>query len=681
MAETLSGLPDEALRDRMQRLRGQEPDRIRCEAFALICEAIVRTLGLTPYEEQLLGGLAMADGAVAQMQTGEGKTMTAVFPACLQALSGRGAHIATVNPYLARRDCEWMRPVYAMLGFSVAVIEAGQTAEEKRKAYACDVTYGTHSEFGFDYLRDQLADSAEGQVQRAPAFMLVDEADSILLDEAVTPMILSGAGGELDEMLPIVDRFVTWLKPAVLQTLSDDDDEAYLRLDEQVDYIVLKKEKVAMLTSLGQKHAEQYFRTEDIGKKPNLLHLIYQAIQAHGTLKRDVDYIVRDGKLQIVDPYTGRVMEGRRYCNGLWQALQTKEHLPAVRESITVASISYQQYFRRYPILCGMTGTAEEGRKEFSKVYQMPVRSIPTHRKCIRRDLPDVCAADRKQQLALLTSEIRSAQRRGQPCLVVTRSVEDSETLCKSLEEAGVVCRLLNARQDAEEAEIIADAGRSGCVTVTTAMAGRGTDIRPDQEALAAGGLYVLGFGHQNTRRGDRQLRGRSGRQGDPGMSCFFVSPEDELFVRFLPQRKFSGKAAMRRAVRKAQDTCEGIACGQRESTLDLDEVIGRFRGDIYAWRNRILAGEIPKDLEKIPTALGKTIALMCIDEAWTQFLSESEDARQRCGVVSLTGRDYRREYVREVGVMFENMLESLHEQMRARASGVERGVWHVETL
>ena len=681
LASVLANEKDERLCDEMQALRKRELGYIREQAFALIYEAMRRRLGITPYDEQLLGALAMAEGCVAQMNTGEGKTVTAVFPACLHALTGRGAHIATVNPYLARRDCEWMRPVYELLGFSVAVIEAGQTLNEKKAAYVCDVLYGTHSEFGFDYLRDQLVLSKEEQVQREPAFMLVDEADSILLDEALTPMILSGNGGLLHPLLPMVNHFVTYLKSITVQTLEDEDE--YARLDEKYDYIVLQRERVAMLTSLGQRHAEQFFRLKALSDDLSIAHMIFQAIQAHGTLKRDVDYIVMDGKLQIVDPHTGRVLEGRRYCDGLWQAIQMKEKLEVVRESVTVASISYQQYFGRYPLLCGMTGTAWEEKREFDKVYNMPVRRIAPHKRCIRRDLPDVFAAGRNQQIALIVDEIVAARRRGQPCLVVTRTVEDNEVLAAALYEKGIFCDVLSAKDNAREAEIIAQAGQTGRVTVATALAGRGTDIRLSDEAQKAGGLYVIGFGHQNTMRGDRQLIGRSGRQGDPGISRFFVSPDDELLVRFGngQEKKPMNRRACLRATRHAQKTCEETFAAQRESTLKLDEIIGRFRVEIYQARSRILEGNIPEKFGHLPPAMVQAVALSAIDEAWAAFLREADDARQRCGVVSLVGKDYQREYICEVAAMFEAMTDGIKETMHKRLAHASEGVIHVDAV
>lgn len=678
-AAALKTESDGALAERMTALRGQPIRQTRTEAYALVCEAFCRAMGITPYDEQLAGALAMARGCVAQMNTGEGKTVTAVFPSCLYALAGGGAHIATVNPYLAKRDCEWMRPVYELLGFSVGVTLPGMTFEEKKAAYACDVLYGTHSEFGFDYLRDQLAASPGAQVQRAPSFMLVDEADSILLDEAVTPMILSGQGGTLDPMLLAVDRFVGWLKKAEVQALSDEDE--YLRLDGEVDYIVVTRDKVALLTSLGEKHAEQFFRVKHLSDAPNIAHLIYQAIQAHGTLRRDVDYIVQEGKLQIVDPHTGRVLDGRRYSNGLWQALQVKEKLDVVRESVTAASISYQQYFRRYPLLCGMTGTAKEGRREFGEVYGMAVRVIPPHRKSRRVDAPDIYSGTRAQQLDALAERVADAKQKEQPCLIVTRTVEDSEAVSAALEQRGIVCEVLNARDNAREAEIIAQAGQTGSVTVATALAGRGTDIKLDEAAGRAGGLLVVGFGHQNTRRGDRQLMGRSGRQGDPGESCFFVSPEDDILARFGPEKPLKGRKACVRAIRRAQQSCEEIAKGQRETTLSMDEVIGRFRQEVYDWRNRVLRGEIPPEYAEHPPALVRAVTLAKIDEGWAAYLREIEDARERCGVVSLVGRDYRVEYIKEVSAMYETMLESVRAEIARVLAGVKEGVLRVDTV
>ena len=675
--DSLRDQPDDALRHAAQALRGGEPAEIRERMYALAAEAVYRALGLNPFDEQILGALAMSDGYTAQMQTGQGKTLTAVFPAMLYAASGP-AWIATANPYLAARDCEWMRPAYELLGFSVGVTAAGMTMAEKKSAYTCDVLYGTHSEFGFDYLRDQLAVDTAGQVQGKPYFMLVDEVDSILLDEAVTPMILSAAGDDLDRNLLAVDRFVGWLKHEAVRQLDDEED--YLRLDETVDYVVLIRDKVAILTALGQKHAEQYFRIPDLSENLPLYHLIYQALQAHGTLVRDVDYIVRDGKLQIVDPHTGRVMEGRRYCNGLWQALEVKERLDVIKESRTVASISYQQYFRRFPHLCGMTGTAWEGRREMMKVYRMPVRRIPPHQKDRRRDLPDAYSENRADQIAQMAEEARAARERGQPCLIVTRTVSDSEELAEALRRGGMKCEVLNARDDAREAEIIAKAGSAGRITVATALAGRGTDIALDEAARAAGGLYVMGFGHQNTRRGDRQLAGRSGRQGDPGMCRFFVSPEDELLTRFSSDRP-KGRGQCLRMVRRAQKSCEVIAESQRETTLKLDEATGVFRESVYTARAKVLAGELPEEYSVYPPVVARAVLLSAIDEAWAAFLAEADVARERIGALSLIGKNYEIEYIREIADMYDAMREQVNRAAHARLAGMKDGVLHVETI
>lgn len=684
----LSSLPDRELCAQAQQMRTgktggagenrgsgkvRETGKIRADRerlFALIALAIQRTLGVEPYDEQLMGALAMSEGCAVQMQTGQGKTLTAVFPAMLYGLSGP-AWIATANPYLARRDCEWMRPVYELLGFTVAVTEANMSPGEKQAAYACDILYGTHSEFGFDYLRDQLAIDVKGQVQRAPYFMLVDEADSILLDEAVTPMILSGGSKELDHNLLAVDRFVGWLKSVQIQSLDGEDDEAYERLEESADYIVIVRDRVAVLTALGQAHAEAFFRIDDLTAYPALYHLIYQAIQAHGVFRRDVDYIVRDGKLQIVDPHTGRVAEGRRYCNGLWQALEVKERLDVIKESRTVASISYQQYFRRFPHLAGMTGTAWEGRDEFQEIYRMKVRVIPPHQKCIRKMLPDVYAGDAQQQVEDLVQETVQAKKRGQPVLAVVRTVSDSEVLSAALKKAGIAHEVLNARDDAREAQIIARAGRAGNVTVATALAGRGTDIVLDENARAAGGLYVLGLGHQDTLRGDRQLAGRSGRQGDPGMCRFFISPEDTPIQRYAAKQPKGCRSCLR-AVRRAQRTHEGIAQTQRKTTLKLDEAVGAFREAVYAARRDILSGTLPPEFARYPAAPAKAVLLATIDEEWADYLDAVEDARMGIGMVAMAGRDYEVSYIQEIAQMYEGMQEEVREKAHRRLAGMK---------
>ena len=677
LQQTLSDLTDEEMREQVMVLRGLSMKARKERLFALIAIAIRRTLGFEPFDEQLLGALAMSEGYTAQMQTGQGKTVTAVFPAMLYACDGP-AWISTANPYLARRDCEWMRPVYERLGFTVGVTEAKMVHREKMEAYRCDILYGANSEFGFDYLRDQLLVDAESQLQERPFFMLVDEADSILLDEAVTPMILSAAGEGADQNLLAADYFVGWLKSAEIQTLENGED--YSDLDEKVDYVVLKREKTAVLTALGQKHAEKFFRIPDLTQDQQLYHLIYQALQAHGVLHRDVDYIVKDGGLQIVDPHTGRVMEGRRYCNGLWQALEVKERLDVVQESRTAASISYQQYYRRFPHLAGMTGTAWEDREELLKVYRMPVRVIPPHQENRRVDLPDEYAPNSLEQLTAMVRETAQASSNGQPCLLVTRSVEDSELLSEKLKERGIAHEVLNARDDEREAEIIAKAGQAGKVTVATAMAGRGTDIVLDETARQAGGLYVLGFGHQNTRRGDRQLAGRSGRQGDPGQSRFFISPEDELLRRYCPDRP-AGKTACIRAVKKAQETSESIAEGQRETTLKLDEVIGRFRDAVYTARNEIMRGNLPPGFENDPPAAAKAVLLAGIDEAWSAFLAETESAKDRVELVSLAGKNYETEYIREIAAMYREMQSAVRETAHNRLEGLKEGVLYVENV
>ena len=677
LQQTLSDLTDEEMREQVMVLRGLSMKARKERLFALIAIAIRRTLGFEPFDEQLLGALAMSEGYTAQMQTGQGKTVTAVFPAMLYACDGP-AWISTANPYLARRDCEWMRPVYERLGFTVGVTEAKMVHREKMEAYRCDILYGANSEFGFDYLRDQLLVDAESQLQERPFFMLVDEADSILLDEAVTPMILSAAGEGADQNLLAADYFVGWLKSAEIQTLENGED--YSDLDEKVDYVVLKREKTAVLTALGQKHAEKFFRIPDLTQDQQLYHLIYQALQAHGVLHRDVDYIVKDGGLQIVDPHTGRVMEGRRYCNGLWQALEVKERLDVVQESRTAASISYQQYYRRFPHLAGMTGTAWEDREELLEVYRMPVRVIPPHQENRRVDLPDEYAPNSLEQLTAMVRETAQASSNGQPCLLVTRSVEDSELLSEKLKERGIAHEVLNARDDEREAEIIAKAGQAGKVTVATAMAGRGTDIVLDETARQAGGLYVLGFGHQNTRRGDRQLAGRSGRQGDPGQSRFFISPEDELLRRYCPDRP-AGKTACIRAVKKAQETSESIAEGQRETTLKLDEVIGRFRDAVYTARNEIIRGNLPPGFENDPPAAAKAVLLAGIDEAWSAFLAETESAKDRVELVSLAGKNYETEYIREIAAMYREMQNAVRETAHNRLEGLREGVLYVENV
>ena len=393
-----------------------------------------------------------------------------------------------------------------------------------------------------------------------------------------------------------------------------------------------------------------------------------------------MDYIVKDDGLHIVDPNTGRIMEGRRYCNGLWQALEVKERLDVVQESRTAASISYQQYYRRFPHLAGMTGTAWEGRQELYQVYKMPVRIIPPHQQTRRLDLPDEYAPDCEEQIKAMLRETADAVAAGQPCLLVTRTVEDSERISKELRASGIPHEVLNAKDDEREAEIIAMAGHVGKVTVATAMAGRGTDIVLDDDARRAGGLYVMGFGHQNTRRGDRQLAGRSGRQGDPGKCRFFVSPEDELLRRYCPERP-DGKSACIRAVKKAQENCESIAEGQRETTLKLDEVIGRFRDAVYRERNEILRGQLPPEFKDCSPGVAKAVLLSGIDEAWSVFLSEIESAKDHVELVSLAGKNYETEYIREIAGMYQQMRLAVQKTAHGRLKGLKEGVLNVGNI
>ncbi len=656
-----------------QRLRGMEPRRAACDVFAIAAAAFVRKLNLNPYDEQLLGALAMANGCVAQLQTGEGKTVTAVLTAALLALRGKGVHIATVNSYLAERDYSWMKPVYDALGITASVLLSDIEHPDRGPCYACDVVYGVHHDFGFDYLRDQLAQSADGQVQPAPAHMLVDEVDSILLDEAVTPMLLSGQGTITDEkLLAIVDKFVCYLRGTEVAELDDDED--YYRLDSAFDCIVERRNKAAILTSAGNQKAEQYFRVKSLSDWPEMSHALFQCLQARYAYHRDVDYLVQDDEIIIIDSHTGRQMQGRRFCDGLWQALAVKEGVKIIPESITVASISFQQFFKRYPHLCGMTGTAKEGSNEFGEIYRMAVKVIRPHKKCIRRDLPDVFCDSEDDKLDRIIREISAAHARRQPCLIVTRTVEENEKLSAALSAVNVPHRVLNAKQYAEEAQVIANAGNAGSITVATAMAGRGTDIRLDDEACALGGLYVIGYGHQNTRRGDRQLIGRCARQSDPGMSRFFVSPQDELIVHYAGGKLPEGAAARRRCVIACQKAYEGVAAAQRKSMGELDGIITGYRNCVYDWRNGVLHGDLPDFLPECnaPKELQRSIVLKLLDAAWMQFLSEAEDARQNCCVQSMTGHNYQFAYVHDVNETFENMRNQLMRDISDRIGALD---------
>ena len=639
---------------------GETTDDILPEAFATVREAADRVLGLRPYRVQLIGGIVLHQGRIAEMKTGEGKTLVATLPAYLNALTGQGVHIVTVNDYLAKRDSEWMGKVHRFLGLSVGLIIHDLTKAQRQAAYAADITYGTNNEMGFDYLRDNMALYASEQVQRGHHFAIVDEVDSILIDEARTPLIISGMGEKSTQLYDQAEQFAARLKKYVV-TETDDKAEEDPAID--ADYVVDEKAKTATLTARGIAKAEEFFGLENLSDPENstIAHHINQAIKAHGTMKRDVDYVVKDGEIIIVDEFTGRLMFGRRYSEGLHQAIEAKEHVSVQRESKTLATITFQNYFRLYNKLSGMTGTALTEEEEFSTIYKLDIVEIPTNRPVIRIDNEDSVYKTENGKYRAVIRQIKACHEKGQPVLVGTVSIEKNELLGKLLTREGIKHNLLNAKNHEKEAEIVAQAGKFGAVTVATNMAGRGTDImlggnaeylaktdlrkagmsdeliaeatgyaetedeeilnarklfaeklRQHKEEIAgeadrvrqAGGLFIIGTERHDSRRIDNQLRGRAGRQGDPGETRFYISLEDDLMRLFGGERVTNmmerlnidedtpiEQKFLTRAIEQAQTTVESRNFQARKSVLEYDDVMNKQREIIYDQRKQVLDG------------------------------------------------------------------------------------------
>lgn len=639
---------------------GETLDDILPEAFATVREAAARAIGKKPYRVQLLGGIILHQGRIAEMKTGEGKTLVATMPAYLNALTGKGVHIVTVNEYLARRDSEEMGKVYGFLGLTTGLVLQAQSTEEKKKAYAADITYGTNTEIGFDYLRDNMAKTHDGLVQRELHFAIVDEVDSILIDEARTPLIISGPGEKSDDMYKKADAFVRRLRAKVVKEMDTKSDNE----DVTEDYIVDEKGKRATLTSRGVAKAESFFGIENLSDPENnsLYHYINEALHAHGVMKRDVDYVVAEGKVLIVDSFTGRIMPGKRFSNGLHQAIEAKERVDIQNENQTLATITYQNLFRLYSKLSGMTGTALTEENEFREIYGLDVIEVPTNKPMIRIDRNDVVYKNTAGKYRAIINQIRECHEKGQPVLVGTVSVEKSEYLSSLLKKEGIQHNVLNAKQHQREAEIVAQAGKFGAVTISTNMAGRGTDIMlggnaeflaknelkkagydEEQISLAtgmseniddtvrearelyrnsldrfkkeiapeadrvreAGGLFILGTERHESRRIDNQLRGRSGRQGDPGESRFFLSLEDDLMRLFgsdrvvgvverlgLPEDEPIEAKIISNTIESSQKRLEGENFNRRKTVLEYDDVMNQQRTVIYKQRREVLDGE-----------------------------------------------------------------------------------------
>ncbi len=645
--------------------KGETLDDILPEAFAVAREAAWRVLGMKPFRVQLIGGIVLHQGRIAEMKTGEGKTLVAVLPAYLNALKGQGVHIVTVNDYLARRDSEWMGKVYRFLGLTVGLIVHDLNQEERRAAYNCDITYGTNNEMGFDYLRDNMALYKSQMVQRGHFFAIVDEVDSILIDEARTPLIISGQGDESTDLYRQADDFVRRLKKAVYTSVDEKEEE-----DEDIDadYIVDEKAKTATLTARGIERAERAFGLENLADIENatLSHHINQALRAHGVMKKDIDYIVKDGEIIIVDEFTGRLMLGRRYSEGLHQAIEAKEHVDVQKENKTLATITFQNYFRLYPKLSGMTGTAVTEAEEFGTIYKLDIVEIPTNKPVIRIDHPDVVFKNESGKNKAIIEQVALCHEKGQPVLVGTVSIEKSEELSALLKKKGIPHTVLNAKYHEKEADIVAQAGKFGAVTIATNMAGRGTDIvlggnaeflakkelrkagyddtviveatghaETDNEDIItarklyaeklaefkdsieeearkvrdAGGLFILGTERHESRRIDNQLRGRSGRQGDPGESRFYLAMTDDIMRLFGSERVMNLMETMKieedqpldakmlsGAIEQAQKTVESRNFQTRKTVLEYDDVMNKQREIIYGERKKVLDGEDLKE-------------------------------------------------------------------------------------
>ena len=610
---TMQAMSDDELKDQTRKFKerlaaGETLDDILPEAFATVREAAKRVLNMEHYPVQLIGGIVLHQGRIAEMKTGEGKTLVSTCPAYLNALSGKGVQIVTVNDYLAKRDAEWMGQVHEFLGLKVGVVLNSMTSEERKAAYQCDITDVTNNELGFDYLRDNMAIYKDQMVLRDLDYCIIDEVDSVLIDEARTPLIISGQSGKSTKLYEVCDVLA---KQLVRGEESGEFNKLNAIMGEEItetgDFIVNEKEKVVNLTEQGVKKVEAFFHIDNLADAENLeiQHNIILALRAHNLMFRDKDYVVKDDEVLIVDEFTGRIMPGRRYSDGLHQAIEAKEHVNVKRESRTLATITFQNFFNKYAKKGGMTGTAQTEEKEFRNIYGMDVIVIPTNRPVIRKDLDDAVYKTKKEKFHAVVEEIVKAHEKGQPVLVGTITIETSEMLSQMLKKRGVPHKVLNAKYHELEAEIVADAGVHGAVTIATNMAGRGTDIKLDDESKALGGLKIIGTERHESRRIDNQLRGRAGRQGDPGESRFYISLEDDLMRLFgsdklmsmfnalgVPENEQIEHKMLSSAIEKAQQKIETNNYGIRENLLKYDEVNNEQREVVYAERRQVLDGE-----------------------------------------------------------------------------------------
>ena len=616
--DAMGALSDEELRDKTKEYKerlekGETLDDLLPEAYATVREAAKRVLGMEHYRVQIIGGIILHQGRIAEMKTGEGKTLVSTLPAYLNALEGKGVCIVTVNDYLAKRDSEWMGQVHEFLGLKVGVVLNSMTNDERREAYNCDITYVTNNELGFDYLRDNMVIYKEQLVQRGLHYAIIDEVDSVLIDEARTPLIISGQSGKSTRLYEACDILAQQMKRGEdVPEYSKMDAIMGIEQEETGDFLVNEKDKVVSLTQEGVKKVEQFFKIGNLADAENLeiQHNVILALRAHNLMFRDQDYVVKDDEVLIVDEFTGRIMPGRRYSDGLHQAIEAKEHVKVKRESKTLATITFQNFFNKFDKKSGMTGTALTEEKEFRDIYGMDVIEIPTNRPVIRVDKQDAVYKTKKEKYHAAVEEVKAAHAKGQPVLVGTITIDVSETISAMLKREGIPHTVLNAKFHELEAEIVAAAGQHGAVTIATNMAGRGTDIKLDDDAKEAGGLKVIGTERHESRRIDNQLRGRSGRQGDPGESQFFISLEDDLMRLFgseklmdifntlgVPENEQIQHKMLTSAIEKAQTKIEGNNFGIRKNLLEYDQVMNDQREIIYAERMRVLNGENMRDV------------------------------------------------------------------------------------
>ena len=635
--DSMMALSDEELRNKTKEYKkryaeGETLDELLPEGYATVREAGRRVLGMEHYRVQIIGGIILHQGRIAEMKTGEGKTLVSTLPAYLNALAGKGVHVVTVNDYLAKRDAEWMGAIHEFLGLTVGVVLNDMEKADRRAAYNCDITYVTNNELGFDYLRDNMVIYKEQLVLRDLYFAIIDEVDSVLIDEARTPLIISGQSGKSTKLYEVCDILANQMKRGEdAPELTKMDAIMGIEREESGDFLVNEKDKFVTLTAEGVKKVEQFFHIENLADPENIeiQNNIILALRAHNLMFRDQDYVVKDDQVLIVDEFTGRIMPGRRYSDGLHQAIEAKEHVKVKRESKTLATITFQNFFNKFEKKAGMTGTALTEEQEFRDIYGMDVIEIPTNRPVQRIDLQDAVYKTKREKLNAICNEVEKAHKRQQPVLVGTITIESSEEISQMLRKRGIPHKVLNAKFHELEAEIVADAGIHGAVTIATNMAGRGTDIKLDDEAKAAGGLKIIGTERHESRRIDNQLRGRSGRQGDPGESRFFISLEDDLMRLFgsdrlmdmfnalgVPENEQIEHKMLTNAIEKAQMKIESNNFGIRKNLLEYDQVMNEQREVIYAERRRVLDGESMREtIFKMITDFVENVVDMCISD------------------------------------------------------------------